>query len=49
MGISAINMRSIASIKVMDLAQNAFEDAAAQLIASMNAMTGVGQNIDMYA
>jgi len=49
MGISAINMRSMASIQVMDLAQNAFEDAAAQLIATMNAMTGVGHSIDTYA
>jgi len=48
MGISAFNMRSMASIQVMDLAQNAFKDAAAQLIATMNAMTGVGQNIDTY-
>ena len=48
MGISAVNMRSMASIQVMDLAQNAFKDAAAQLIATMNAMTGVGQNIDTY-
>ena len=48
MGISAVNMRSIASIRVMDLAQSAFEDAAAQLLATMSAMTGVGQNVDMY-
>ena len=47
--INAINMRSMASIKVMDMAQGAFEDAAAQLIAAMSAMTGVGGNIDMYA
>jgi len=48
MGISAVKMRSIASIRVMDLAQSAFEDAAAQLLATMSAMTGVGQNVDMY-
>jgi len=37
------------SIQVMDLAQSAYEDAAAQLIGIMNAMTGVGQNIDIMA
>jgi len=40
----AISASVAASVKVMDLAQSAFEDAAAQLIASM---TGVGQNFDM--
>ena len=47
--VSAVNMRSMMSIQVMDLAQSAYEDAAAQLIGIMNAMTGVGQNIDIMA
>ena len=48
MGVSSVNMRSLASIQVMDLAQSAFQDAAEQLIATMSSMTGVGQNVDMY-
>ena len=47
--VNSINMRAMASIKVLDMAQGAFEDVAEQLIASMNAaITGLGQNIDMY-
>jgi hypothetical protein len=39
-----------ASIKVMDMADDVLEQAAAQLIAAMDAMiTGVGGNIDTTA
>jgi len=47
MNINAANLNSMVSVKVLDLAQGAFEDAAAQLIATMSAITGVGQNVDM--
>ena len=39
-----VNVSLAASIQVMDMAQSAFEDAAAQLIAQM---TGLGQNVDI--
>ena len=42
----AMNISLAASVQVMDMAQSSFEDAANQLIASMAATTGVGQNID---
>ena len=43
-----VNVSVAASIQVMDMAQNVFEDAAARLIESMAAaMTGVGQNVDI--
>ena len=42
------NVRSMASIKVLDMALSSFEDVAAQLIDSMSAaITGLGQNIDI--
>jgi hypothetical protein len=44
---NAINFRLQASVQVMDMANSAFEQAAAQLIESMAAMTGAGQNVDM--
>jgi len=44
---NAINTSLMASVQVMDLAQSAFEDAAARLIDTMSAMTGVGQNFDI--
>ena len=47
MNVNAVNLRSMVSVQVLDLAQGAFEDAAEQLIATMSAMTGVGQNIDI--
>jgi hypothetical protein len=47
MNMSAMNTSMMASIQVMDMAQDAFEDAAMQLIETMSAMTGVGQNVDM--
>jgi len=48
-GADAIYASMEASIQVMDMANTVFEDAANQLIASMAATTGVGQNIDMRA
>jgi len=44
---NAINVSMAASIQVMDLAQSAFTDAAEQLISSMSAATGIGQNVNM--
>ena len=47
-GADMVSMRAMASVQVLDMAQNAFEDAAAELIAMMSsAITGLGQNIDM--
>jgi len=47
--VSAAEFRSMVSVQVLDMAQNAFEDAAAELLAAMSAaITGVGQNVDMY-
>ena len=43
----AINVSMAASIQVMDMAQSSFEDAANQLIETMAAATGVGQNVDL--
>jgi len=43
----AINTSLMASIKVMDMAQSAFEDAAAKLIETMSAMTGTGRSVDI--
>ena len=46
--MSAAEFQAAASVQVLDMAQNAFEDAAAQLLSSMtSAMTGVGQSVDM--
>ena len=36
-----------AAYKVLNMAMDVFEDAAAQLIASMSDITGIGQNIDI--
>ena len=47
--LSAMNTSLMASVQVMDMAQNAFEDAAMQLIETMSAVTGVGQNVDTFA
>ena len=47
MGAAEFSMQ--VSTQVLDMAQQPFEDAAAQLLASLAAMTGVGQNIDMMA
>ena len=49
-GIDAANFDMMTSIKVLDMAQNAFEDAADLLLKSLTAaITGLGQNIDVYA
>ena len=37
-----------APLKVLDMAQDVFEDIASMLIDSMSLITGIGQNIDMY-
>ena len=37
-----------APLKVLDMAQDVFEDIASMLIESMSHITGIGQNIDMY-
>ena len=44
-----INTSMAASIQVMDMAQQSFEDAALRLVEEMAAFTGVGQNVDVYA
>ena len=43
----AMNVGMQASVQVMDMANNMFEQAASQLIDSMAQMTGVGRNFDM--
>jgi hypothetical protein len=48
--MAAANVAMTASIKVMDMAQDAFSEVAMQLIDTMNAMaSGVGGNIDVTA
>jgi len=47
--MSTMNTRMMASVQVLDMAQESFEDAAMQLIETMSAVTGVGQNVDMLA
>ena len=47
--VNMSNMSMMASIQVLDMAQNVFEDAAAQLIDALSAViTGVGHSVDMY-
>ena len=46
-GADAISASVQASVQVMDMALSAFEDSARELIASMAAATGIGQNIDI--
>ena len=49
-GVYAANLSMAASLKVLDMAQSVFEDAASELIEAMSAaITGIGQNIDVYA
>ena len=44
------NVNMVASLKVLDMAQDVFEDVAAELIDAMSSViTGLGQNIDIYA
>jgi len=45
----AVNVSLQASIKVMNMAQSAFENAAAELIEAMASATGVGANVDVRA
>ena len=47
MGADAVNFSAQVSTQVMDMAQSQFEDAANQLISTMAATTGVGQNVDV--
>ena len=48
--MDAAGVQYMASLKVMNMAQDVFEEAAAELINAMNAIiTGLGQNIDIYA
>ena len=47
-GADLINTRVMASIKVLDMAMDTYEDVAGELIDSMSSIiTGLGQNIDM--
>jgi hypothetical protein len=46
-GADAVNLSAQVSTQVLDMAQSQFEDAANQLIATMAAATGVGQNFDL--
>ena len=43
----AVNLGAQVSTQVLDMAQSQFQDAADQLISTMAAATGVGQNVDM--
>ena len=43
----AVNFSAQVSTQVLDMAQSQFQDAAEQIIATMAAATGVGQNVDM--
>ena len=47
MGADAVNFSAQVQTQVMDMAQSQFEDAANQLISTMAAATGVGQNVDV--
>lgn len=46
--MSAAGVQYMASLKVMNMAQDVFEEVAAELIDSMNSLiSGLGQNIDI--
>ena len=46
--MSAAGVQYMASLKVLDMAQDVFKEAAAELIDAMDAIiTGLGQNIDI--
>jgi len=47
MGADAVNFSAQVQTQILDMAQNQFEDAANQLISSMAAATGLGQNVDV--
>ena len=42
-----VNLSAQVSTQVLDMAQSQFQDSAEQLISSMAAATGIGQNVDM--
>jgi len=46
-GADAVNFSAQVSAQVLDMAQSQFEDAANQLISTMAAASGVGQNVDV--
>ena len=46
LGADAVAFEAQVATQVMDLAQTQFEDAANQLISTMAAATGIGQNVD---
>ena len=46
-GADAVQFSAQVATQVMDMAQSQFENAANELISSMAAATGVGQNVDM--
>ena len=48
-GADAVNFSAQVQMQVMDMAQSQFEDAANQLISTMAAATGLGQNVDVSA
>ena len=48
-GADAVAFDMQVATSVMDMAQSQFEDAANQLISTMAAATGVGQNVDAMA
>jgi hypothetical protein len=48
-GADSVNLSAQVSAQVLDMAQSQFEDAANQLISTMAAATGVGQNVDVSA
>ena len=49
-GADLVNVKLMASIKVMGMEQDVFKDIAGDLIDQMSsAITGLGQNIDVYA
>ena len=46
-GADVVNLSAQVSTQVLNMAQSQFEDAANQLISTMAAATGVGQNVDV--
>ena len=48
-GADAIQTAVQMDVAVMNMAQNAFEQAANELISSMAAQTGIGSNLDIQA
>ena len=49
-GADLVNTKMMASVKVLDMAQDIFSEVAQELIDALTAsITGIGQNIDIYA